>query len=130
MERPAKKILIVEDEASQRKALADKFAREGFRVVEAKDGKEGLYAALKELPDVILLDIIMPKMDGMTMLKKLREENAWGKKVPVILLTNQNADDRVNNEILENEPSYYLVKANWTLNDVVGKAKECLSRPV
>jgi DNA-binding response OmpR family regulator len=130
MEESTKKILIVEDEASQRKALVDKFTHEGFRVVEAKDGKDGLNVARKELPDVILLDIIMPKMDGMTMLKILREDNAWGKKVPVIMLTNQSADDRVNNEILENEPAYYLVKANWSLNDVVEKVKECLSRPV
>ena len=88
-----KKILVVEDEISLRKALADKFRREGFAVLEAKDGEEGLAVALKEQPHIILLDIVLPKMDGMTMLKKLRQENAWGKSVPVILLTNLSADD-------------------------------------
>jgi len=65
----------------------------------------------------------------MTMLKKLRRENKWGKNVPVILLTNVSANsDAVNAEILENQPSYYLVKADWSLSDVVEKVRERLSR--
>ncbi len=123
-----KTILLVEDEASQRKALAEKFTREGFSVLEAKDGVEGLAVALKAQPDLILLDIVMPKMDGMTMLKKLRQKNAWGKTVPVILLTNLSADSEdINKGIAENEPAYYLVKSDWSINDVVAKARERLS---
>lgn len=124
-----KKILIVEDEDSQRKALVDKFTREGFSVFEARDGEEGLHIALKEQPHIILLDIVMPKMDGMTMLKKLRQENEWGKKIPVILLTNLSADDdKIIARLAEDEPAYYLVKANWTINDVVEKVNERLAR--
>lgn len=59
--------------------------KEEFHALGAKDGEEGLELALKEKPDLILLDVIMPKMDGMTMMKKLRKDN-WGKKVPIILL--------------------------------------------
>ncbi len=126
-----KKILIVEDEMSQRKALVDKFTREGFQVLEARDGEEGLRIALKEQPNIILLDIVMPKMDGMTMLKKLRQENDWGKSVPVILLTNLSSDDdKINKGITEDEPAYYLVKSNWPINEVVEKVKERLSRQV
>lgn len=126
-----KRILVVEDEASQRKALVDKLTREDFFVLEARDGEEGLALALKEKPQIILLDLVMPKMDGMTMLKKLRQENEWGKSVPVILLTNLNADDdTMSIGIAENEPEYYLVKANWTLGDVVKKIKERLSLTV
>jgi DNA-binding response OmpR family regulator len=127
-ESAKKKILIVEDEMSQRKALVDKFTRESFHVIEARDGEEGFTIALKERPHIILLDIVMPKMDGMTMLKKLRQENEWGKSVPVILLTNLSADnDKINTGIAENEPAYYLVKSNWKIDDVVEKVKERLS---
>ncbi|MEJ0021656.1 MAG: response regulator [Candidatus Doudnabacteria bacterium] len=124
-----KKILIVEDEMSQRKALVDKFTREGFQVVSARDGEEGLSTALKEKPDLILLDIVMPKMDGMTMLKKLRQENEWSKTVPVIMLTNLSADDdKIMKGVTEDLPSYYLVKSNWAINDVVEKVKDRLSQ--
>jgi DNA-binding response OmpR family regulator len=122
-------ILIIEDEASQRKALSDKFNREGFEVNEAEDGEAGFKAALKVRPDIILLDIMMPDMDGMTMLKKLRAENEWGKNVPVVLLTNLSADnDEIIRRIAEDEPAYYLLKANWSINDVVEKVRERLSR--
>lgn len=71
----------------------------------------------------------MPKMDVMTMLKKLRKENAWGKSVPVILFTNLSTDDEKRNKaIAEDEPSYYLVKADWAINDVVEKVKERLAQ--
>ena len=130
MEESAKeKILIVEDEMSQRKALVDKFTREGFHVLEARDGEEGFNVALTQHPHIILLDIVMPKMDGMTMLKKLRQENTWGKSVPVILLTNLSADDdKIIQGVAADEPAYYLVKSNWAINDVVEKVKERLSR--
>lgn len=128
----SKKILIVEvieDETSLRTALHDKLTSEGFTVLEAKDGQEGLTTALREHPDLILLDIIMPEMDGITMMKKLRQENEWGKKVPIILLTNLSADDeKINQAITDNEPAYYLVKSNWTINDLIEKIRERLSR--
>lgn len=122
-----KTILLVEDEASQRKALSEKFTREGFAVLEAKDGAEGLSVAVKAQPDIILLDIVMPKMDGMTMLKTLRQKNEWGKTVPVILLTNLSADsEEINKGIAESDPAYYLVKSNWSIDDVVAKVRERL----
>lgn len=129
-----KKILVieeVEDDKSLRNVLHDKFALEGFSVLEAKDGEEGLTTALREHPDLILLDIVMPKMDGLTMLKKLRQTNEWGKKVPIILLTNLSADDdKINQAITDNEPAYYLVKSNYTIEDLVEKIRERLSRHV
>jgi len=125
-----RKLLIIEDEISQLKVLTDKFVREGFDVLEAKDGEEGLAVALKEKPHIILLDIVLPKMDGMTMLKKLRQQNAWGKSVPVILLTNLSADDdSILKGVTEDKPAYYLIKSNWTINDVVAKVNERLAQP-
>ncbi len=121
-------ILIIEDEVSLRNALRDKFSREGFFVISANDGETGLSTALKEQPHVILLDVVMPKMDGISMLKKLRLENEWGKNVPVILLTNLGADDeKVMKEIKEDKSAYYLVKSDWPINDLIAKIREILS---
>ncbi len=121
----SKKILIVEDEQDMRQALVDELTREGFQILETRNGKEGLESALKEHPDLILLDIVMPVMDGMTMMKKLRE-SAGGKKIPVILLTNLSATDKIMMGIVRDEPSYYLVKSDWKITDVVVKVKEML----
>lgn len=127
-----KKILIVEvveDETSLRKALGDKLVREGFTMLEAQNGEEGLATALRERPDLILLDIVMPKMDGLTMMKKLRGENEWGKNVPIILLTNLSADsEEMNKAITDCGPAYFLVKSNWTMSELLEKIKERLAR--
>ena len=124
-----KTILVVEDDPPILKTLVDKLTEEGFRIIEAHDGEEGLMIAGRDHPDLILLDIVMPKMDGMTMLKKLRQENEWGKSVPVILLTNLSPDEeKINKGITEDEPAYYLIKTNWSLNDVVKKVRERLNR--
>ena len=123
MQSQPKKILIVEDEQDMRQALVDELTREGFQTFEAKNGREGLESALKEHPDLILLDIVMPVMDGMTMMKKLRE-SAGGKKIPVILLTNLSATDKIMMGIVRDEPSYYLVKSDWKIADVVATPVE------
>ena len=117
-----KRILIVEDENNLLKVLKEKFVSEGYEVLGAGDGATGLQHALTEKPDLILLDIVMPIMDGMTMLKKLRADD-WGKDVPIILLTNLNSADKVA-DALEKKVYDYLVKADWTLSDVVKKVKE------
>jgi DNA-binding response OmpR family regulator len=119
-----KKILIVEDEPALLAVLVDKLSREQFRCLEAKNGQEGLDIALRERPDLILLDIIMPVMDGMTMLYELRKD-AWGRNVPVILLTNLSEAERVA-ESLRQGVHDYLVKSDWTLEDIVKKIKEKL----
>ncbi|MFA5133237.1 MAG: response regulator [Patescibacteria group bacterium] len=116
------KILIIEDEVSVRKILADKFKKEGFGISEAKDGVEGLKKAKKERPAIILLDIIMPKMDGLTMLKKLRRDE-WGKDAKVLVLTNLSDATSVENA-LEAGVHDFLVKADWKLEDLVKKVKD------
>lgn len=122
-----KKILVVEDEDPIRRALKDTLISEKFDVLEAKDGKRGLAVALKERPDLILLDIIMPKMDGMTMMRELRKQDEWGKDVPIILLTNLSATEgKIIKGIVEDEPSYYLVKSDWKVEDVVKGVKATL----
>jgi len=120
------KILVVEDEAAMLKTLTDNLVQAGFgHLLHAKNGEEGLTIALKEKPDLILLDIVMPIMDGITMLKKLREDPR-GKDIKVIILTNLSADNKITNSVIANEPSYYLLKANYSIDDVVEKAKTTL----
>jgi len=124
MQPQPKKILIVEDEQDMRQALVDELTREGFQTLEARNGKEGLESALKEHPDLILLDIVMPVMDGMTMMKKLRE-NESGKDIPVIMLTNLSDVEKVSNA-LEFEIYDYLVKSNWKIEDVADRVRKKL----
>lgn len=119
-----KKILIVEDELVLLQALTEKLKKEEFEVLQAKNGEEGLQQALNLHPDLILLDVIMPVMDGMTMLSKLRSDD-WGKDVPVIVLTNLSDEYKVA-ECLQQGVYDYLVKSGWTLEDLVKKVKERL----
>lgn len=119
-----KKILVIEDEAPLSDVLIDKLTSERFSVSGAKNGEEGLELALKEHPDLILLDIIMPVMDGMTMLYELRKD-PWGNSVPVILLTNLSDAERVA-EALRLKVYDFLVKSDWKLEDLVTKVKEKL----
>ncbi|KKW10912.1 MAG: Response regulator receiver protein [Parcubacteria group bacterium GW2011_GWA2_49_9] len=123
-----KVLLVTEDEPSLRGALRDTLLGEGFVVLEAVNGVEGVKTALRERPDLILLDILLPKMDGIAMMKTLRGENEWGKNVPIILLTNVSPnDENINKTVAENDPAYYLVKATTSIGEVVERIKERLS---
>jgi DNA-binding response OmpR family regulator len=128
MEKPlnGKKVLIVEDERPMLDALAEKFGTEGANVVTAEDGTAAVSLAEREKPDLILLDILMPGMNGMEALDSIRNGSEWGKKVPIIMLTNLSADDKIMQNVTKNEPSYYLVKTDWKLFEVIEKAKSCL----
>lgn len=120
-----KKVLIVEDEVALLEVLVDKFNSEpGFEVLTAKNGEEGLKLALSKKPDLILLDIIMPVMDGMTMMQQLQKEEE-GKKIPIIVLTNLGAAEDAEQAVKEGAYDF-LIKAEWKLDDVVGKVKKTL----
>ena len=122
-------VLIVEDEVSLRGALRDKFIREEFLVYEAKDGEEGLSTALAYRPDVILLDMMMPRMDGMTMLANLRSADSWSEHVPVFVLTNLGEDDKLAMKgITDDMFAHYLVKSNWSIDQIVGKVREAIAQ--
>lgn len=124
MENQNKAILVVEDEEIMRRLLAQGFTDEGFSVLEAKNGEEGLKLSLEKHPDLVVLDVAMPKMDGMTMMRKVRESGLWGKKVPIIILTNLNANDAIMAGVIQNEPSYYFMKTDFQIEDLVKKVKE------
>jgi CheY-like chemotaxis protein len=118
-----KKILIVEDELAYIRLLKSQLTEKGYDVSEAVDGKKGLEMAKKVNPDLILLDIRMPVMDGMTMLELLRKEE-WGKKMNVIILTNLEPDDKILSSVITDEPSYYFVKSDIKLGELLEKIKD------
>lgn len=125
MESSPKKILVIEDEFALRDTLKEVLLQERFLVSVATNGEEGLALALTEHPDLILLDIILPRMDGITMLKKLRED-VWGKGAKVILLTNLDTNKEVAAAV-EQGAYEYLVKSDWKIDDVVAMIKKELA---
>ena len=123
METSNKLILIVEDDSALRKVLADRLTEDGFTALEAADGEEGLAIASEKHPVLILLDIYMPKMDGITMLSKLRSSDSWGKHVAVIVLTNS-TDAQTIERISSFEGTEFLVKNEWSLDAIVNRIHE------
>lgn len=123
--KTAKTILIVEDEASLRRALEEKFSHAGFRALTAANGEEGLEVGLDAQPDLILLDIIMPRLDGLKMLKALRADKGWGADVPVMILTNSREKGDIV-AALQEGVTQYLAKADWHIEDIVTRARELL----
>ncbi len=120
------KILIVEDDRVLRKHVVDKFNEAGYIVFEAGDGESGLATAIREHPALIMLDVILPKMLGLTVLKKLREDE-WGKSVPVIFLTNL-SDDAIVAEAKKNGAHDFLIKKDWTPDEVEKIVRDKLSQ--
>lgn len=120
----AKKILIVEDEATLNKAIADFLVAESFEVFSALDGAVGIEMAKKELPDLILLDIILPQKDGYEVLDELKKDEKT-KDIPVILLTNLESQEDIV-KAFEKGATTYLVKSDYKLQDVVKKIKMAL----
>lgn len=112
-----RKVLIVEDEVPLRKALAEEFTDAGYTVFEAADGLEGLDVALREHPHVILLDQLMPKMNGVAMLVQLRSDQ-WGSTVPVIMATNMSTTDTIN-EAIDAGANDYFIKSEVSVADIL-----------
>ncbi|MBW7953163.1 response regulator [Candidatus Dojkabacteria bacterium] len=119
-------ILIVEDEAPLNKALVSRFLTLGYTVYESNNGTDALRLAFEHKPTVILLDLNMPKMDGVTFLEYLREDS-WGKNALVLVLTNLDLAPEMIESLSVTKPAYYLVKAEWELTDIVTKVEEIIS---
>ncbi|RLC38370.1 hypothetical protein DRH27_02405 [Candidatus Falkowbacteria bacterium] len=119
-----KTILICEDEIPMLETLANKFRNEGFEVIEARNGEEGFKLALSKKPDLMLLDIVMPKLDGLSLMKKIRD-NKWGSDVPIVLLTNLSDAEKVS-EAAKYGVYDFLVKTDWRLDDIVALVREKL----
>ena len=119
------KILVVEDEAVLQKALADMLAETEFEVAQAVDGEQAIEKAHSEKPDLILLDLVLPKKHGLEVLQALKTDDAT-KAIPVIILTNLEDKDDIS-RALELGARTYLVKANYDMKEVIAKVREALT---
>lgn len=118
----SKKILIVEDDLSLATALRAGLEEEGFNVIEAHDGELGLKMAEDNLPNLIICDIAMPKMDGLEMLAAMRK-TSWGKNLSVVMLTNFGDVDRIS-AALSYSSFRYFVKSDWDLSKIIEEVKK------
>ncbi len=121
-----KKILFIEDEAALHKTLGGSLKEKGYEIIEALDGEEGLLLAKTEKPDLILLDLILPKKHGLDVLEELRDTEE-AKNIPVIILTNLEGLGEVEKAI-ELGATTYLVKENYSLQEVVEKIETELGK--
>jgi DNA-binding response OmpR family regulator len=121
------RILVIEDDRFLRKAAEAALRRHGYTVLTALDGETGLAVARVEHPDLVLLDLIMPGMQGFEVLKLLKED-ASTSSIPVIILSNLGQDSDVK-KALEAGAVDYLVKANLALDTLVGRVKALFEAP-
>jgi len=119
-----KKILFIEDESALQKTFRDILEKEGYQMISALDGESGLRLAKSEKPDLILLDLILPRKDGFEVLKELKEDEAT-KEIPVIVLTNLEDVESIEKAIGLGATTY-LVKAQYTLEEVIQKVKKAI----
>lgn len=119
------KIAIIEDDPTINQMYRMKFEAEGFEVDLANNGKSGIDMVTRFKPDLILLDVQMPEMDGPTALANIRKHD-WGKTIPVIILTNMGEEESPK-ELKNLGIHSYIVKADHTPSQVVAKVKDALA---
>ena len=119
-----KKILFIEDESALQKTFGEVLGQEGYQVISALDGESGLRLAKSEKPDLILLDLVLPKIHGFEVLKTLKKDEET-KDIPIIVLTHLEAIEDIEKAI-ELGATTYLVKAQYSLEEVVVKVKKVL----
>lgn len=119
------KILVIEDEDLIRSALMTILKEEDYEVIYAKDGLEGLALAEKEQPSLIILDLLLPKLDGQTMLERVRE-NPWGRDIPVIVYTNV-SDAMPVHDTLKSGATHYYIKADTSSEELIKTIEKMLN---
>lgn len=124
MEKEKTNVLLVEDDVFLAGIYQKKFEMEGYKIFVADNGEKGLADAKKRKPDIILLDILLPKLDGFAVLDKLKQDPTT-KDIPVILLTNLGQKDDVEKG-LEAGAADYLIKAHFKPSEVVDKVRKVL----
>ena len=120
----AKKILIVEDDKFLRELIARKLTDEGFEIVEAVDGEDGIKKIKETKPDLVLLDLILPSIDGFEVLSRVKEDASLA-SIPIIILSNLGQKEEVEKG-LELGAADYLIKAHFTPGEIIEKIKNIL----
>lgn len=126
----SQKVLIIEDDTLLITTLGEAFRKGGYEVITASDGEKGINEAEKNNPDAIVLDLLIPKSNGLAVLESIRSSMGdWGKSVPVFILTNYDPqDDPTMKTVLTHEPVTYLEKSSWQLEDIVAKVNQVLKK--
>ncbi|MEK9175235.1 MAG: response regulator [Patescibacteria group bacterium] len=120
------KILFIEDEEALRRALGDVLSQSGYEMLTASNGEAGVEVAKKQSPDLILLDLVLPKKSGFEVLQELKEDPTT-KNIPIIVLTNLEGSEDIERALVSGATTY-LVKANYSAHDVALKIKQVLDR--
>lgn len=120
----SKNILVIEDDKFLRELIAQKLSRDGYEVSEAIDGEEGIKKIQKEKPDLVLLDLILPGIDGFEVLTKMKKDSTIS-SVPVIILSNLGQKDDVERGLKLGAVDY-LIKAHFTPGEIVDKVRDVL----
>ena len=120
----AKKILIVEDDKFLRDLISQKLAKEGYEVDEAVDGEEGVKMIKEVKPDLVLLDLILPGINGFEVLVKMKEDSSTS-SIPVIILSNLGQKEDVEKGLKLGAVDY-LIKAHFTPGEIIDKIRAVL----
>jgi len=123
-----KKVLVVDDDDNLRNILVDALSNAGFEPEGASNGEEGLKKAIESHPDVMMLDVMMPKMDGWQVLDKLRAD-AWGKTAKVIMLTSLGQMENVA-QAMDKKVMTYIVKSDLDLNNIASTINTVINNQV
>ena len=123
-----KRVLVVEDDEAFRLLLTNELTEEGIDVLQATNGKDALSVALKEHPDLVLLDIILPKMDGAEVLRGLRDDKEWGQYVPILMLTQLDNMERIA-EAVASKVNGYIIKGKMSMEEIIANVKKQLEAP-
>jgi len=119
-----KTILIVEDDKFLRELIAQKLIKEGYEISKATDGEQGIKKIKEERPDLVLLDLILPGIDGFEVLTRIKTDPALA-QIPVIILSNLGQSEDVD-RCLKLGATDYLIKAHFTPDEIIEKVKNAL----
>lgn len=126
MDNNKEKIIIVEDDKFLRDLLVSKLEMEGFETITAVNGQEGLDLIKQEMPQIVLLDLVLPEIDGFEVLRQIKED-VQTNKIPVIILSNLGQQEEIE-RCLKMGAADYMIKAHFTPEEIVGKIKKVLGQ--
>jgi DNA-binding response OmpR family regulator len=116
-----KTILFIEDESALQKTIREIVQKEGYAMISALDGELGIKLAMEKMPDLVILDLVLPKKNGFEVLKSLKQDKRT-KMIPIIVLTNLGEMENIDNAI-ELGAKTYLVKSDYSLREVIEKIR-------
>lgn len=120
----AKKILIIEDDKFLRELIAQKLLKQDYEILQAVDGEEGMRKVEEEQPDLVLLDLILPGIDGFEVLERMQDDPKLS-SIPVVILSNLGQKEEVERGLKLGAVDY-LIKAHFTLGEIIEKIKKAL----